>query len=262
VDCKVGVGTCAFPTAVVKALLARNITPVIWWLPMDPSDKFSSFHGRYKKILKHRHDAYIRQWAVAARQVGRQTGKRVIVRFAHEATGFWFPWSVHRGTNSYDNYKKAWNYIGKKFEGLKARKHVLFMWANVWPMKKAFPGDRFVDFVGVTVLNFGSQRRWKTPQELLKNRAKSSRAITRKPIIIAEMGTHYKGGSKGNWINTAYKFAYNKNPSIRGIMYLETDQPHIARNQPDWRLAVGDGGAGMKAYRAIARQNKFKGRIR
>ena len=81
---------CAFPAATVEALQARGVTPVIWWLPMTPGDRGDGTYARYRRILAGRHDDYIRAWAQAARAAGEATGRPVVLRFAHEATGAWF----------------------------------------------------------------------------------------------------------------------------------------------------------------------------
>ena len=39
------------------------------------------------------------------------------------------------------------------------------------------------------------------------------------------MGTHWRGGDKSDWIRQAYRYTYRKSPWIKGIVYLETDEP-------------------------------------
>ena len=260
--CEPNVDACAFPSEAVAWLQSKGIMPVIWWLPMDPKDQNSNLYGRYKRILAGKHDAYIKQWARDARDAGTSSGQPVMVRFAHEATGHWFPWSIGRKDNTRQNYKQAWNYIGRKFKAQGADPHVRWLWANVWPFAWAYPGDKFVDYVGVTVLNFGSDRKWKPAKGLIDKRGAASRAFTRRPVIVAELGTHWKGGDKGAWIREAYMRSYKKHPYIKGITYLETDEPHIQRGHPDWRLEVGDDGAGLTTYQNLASMWKFKGKIK
>jgi len=257
-QCQPGKGTCSFPTEAVKALHARGITPIIWWLPMKPGEGFDRRFGRYKKILKGAHDQYIKEWARAARDVGKETGKPVIIRFAQEATGHWFPWAIGRQDNTRKNYKKAWNYIGRKFANTGADPHVRWLWSHVYPRDWAYPGDRYVDYVGITLLNPGNTgtKRWKTPNEVLDRKVKLSLKITNKPIIGAEVGTGYLGGDKGKWVEALYKRAYWKHPKVKAIVYLQ------AARQPDWRLHIGDDGRGLKAYRKIANNPKFQGKIR
>ena len=257
--CVKDVGSCSFPTASVKALQARGITPMIWWVFVDPKNPYGNRrYGQYRKINMGVHDAYIKDWARAAKIVGRETKKPVIIRFAHEADGTWFPWSISLFQNSPTKFKNAWVRLWNKFNKVGAKKHVRWLWSPIKPQKINYPGDKYVDYVGLTLLNPGktATKSWKTPKVVLDRKVGLSLKVTQKPIIAAEVGTGYKGGDKGNWVETLYKRAYWKHPKVKAMVYLETT------NGPDWRLHVGDQGRGLKAYKKIARNPKFQGRIR
>jgi hypothetical protein len=143
-----------------------------------------------------------------------------------------------------------------------ALRYVKFMWSTVFPYKWAYPGDQYVDYVGVTVLNFGSPpRQWKDPEPLIDKRVEASKKITSKPIIIAEMATGYEGGDKANWLHRAYSRAYEKHRKIKAIVYLDTDEPFISAAQPDWRLVKPDDGSALLTYHNIAARPKFQGTI-
>ena len=238
-----GQGNCAFPTDRVIELQSRGVTPVIWWQPTNAANPLQGYYERYDRTLHGFHDAYITQWARDAKAAGQATGKPIILRYAHEATGYWFPWSVGRFDNTKENYKAAWRYVWKIFEREGALPYVRFMWSTVFPYKWAYPGDKYVKFVGITVLNFGADRSWRTPGPLIDKRVVASAKFTKRPIIIAEMATAYLGGDKAQWLKQAYKGSYEKHPSIWGIMYLDTDEPNVTAAQPDWRLIKPDDGS-------------------
>jgi hypothetical protein len=260
--CLPGQGTCAFPTDQVLALQARGITPVIWWQPTDPANPLQGTYERYKRTLNGTHDAYITEFARAAKAAGQATGKRILLRYAHEATGYWFPWSVGRFDNTKENYKAAWRYVWKKFRQVGALRYVDFVWSTVFPYKWAYPGDKYVKYVGLTVLNFGANRKWRDPGPLIDKRVRASKRITTRPIIIAELATDYLGGNKANWLKQAYVGSYKKHPSIWAIMYLDTDEPHRIADQPDWRLVKPDDGSALRMYQSIASSRRFQGAIR
>ena len=73
------------------------------------------------------------------------------------------------------------------------------------------------------------------------------------------MATHYLGGDKAQWFEQAYKGSYDTHPSVRGIMYLDTDEPYRIAGQPDWRLVKPDDGSALNAYRTIASWRHFQG---
>ena len=260
--CVPGQGTCAFPTDIVMQLHARGITPVIWWQPTDPANPLQGIYERYKRTLKGAHDTYLIEWARAARAAGEASGRPILLRYAHEATGYWFPWSVGRFDNSRENYKAAWRYVWNIFKQEGALPYVRFVWSTVFPYRWAYPGDKYVRFVGLTMLNYGEDRRWRDAGPLIDKRVKASVQITQRPIIIAELATAYLGGDKARWLKQAYERAYEKHPKVWAIMYLDTDEPHRIANQPDWRLVKPDDGSALRMYQSIASNRRFQGTIR
>ena len=162
--CPSNAGTCSFPTAAVETLHAAGVTPVIWWEPTNPhgdawtKGKFE----RYARILDGKHDAYIREWAIAAREAGQASGGVVLVRFAQEANGHFFPWSIGNFDNTVANYKAAWRYIWRIFKQVGARPYAKFLWSvnkqdcsNCNPFSKVYPGGKYVDYAGLTAFNWG-----------------------------------------------------------------------------------------------------------
>jgi hypothetical protein len=260
--CQPGLGTCAFPSEAVQRLHELGITPVIWWQPTDPTNPAQGRYERYRRTLNGAHDEYLVEWARAARAAGEATGKPILLRYAHEATGYWFPWSVGRFDNSKENFKAAWRYVWRVFKREGALPYVRFVWSTVFPYQWAYPGDRYVRYVGLTVLNFGANRRWRDPGPLIEKRVRASSRITGRPIIIAELATDYLGGDKARWLKQAYVGSYKRYPSIWAIMYLDTDIPHLTANQPDWRLVKPDDGSALRMYQTIASSPRFQGTIR
>ena len=113
-----------FPIDLARGLRARGITPFIWWQPTDPANPAAGVYERYQNIIKGKHDQYIRDWAKAAKAYG----KPVIVRFAHEMNGDWFPWSMTSNGNTPERFVKAWRHIVIEFRSVGAR-NVKFLWS-------------------------------------------------------------------------------------------------------------------------------------
>jgi hypothetical protein len=257
--CLTDVGSCSFPTDTVKALHARGITPMVWWVYVDPKDPFGNRrYGQYHKILKGVHNSYIKDWARAARDVGRETGKTTVIRFAHEMDGAWFAWSTSLYLNTPYKFKRAWRQVWNKFKTVGATEHVRWLWSPIKPKRVHYPGDKYVDYVGITLLNPGNigSKRWRTPKQVLDWKMRRVLEVTRKPVIAAEIGTGHRGGDKGEWVRGLYQRAYWKYPKIKGLVYLQV------KRTPDWRLQIGDNGAGLTAYKKLAKNSKFQGKIR
>ena len=185
------------------------------------------------------------------------------MRWAHESGGTWFPWSVHNFVNTKKTYRKAHRYIVKKFKAVGARKWTRFLWSQVAAEKDLFPGDDWIDYVGLTALNYGADRdNWKNPKDLIDRKSAAAKKISRKPLIIAESGSHYLGGDKAKWITDFYNRAWYKHPNIKGIVYLDTDHPHLAIGHPDWRFVKPDDGSALDAYKALQAKSRFRGTIK
>ena len=180
----------------------RGVTPFIWWQPTDPANPGSSRYASYQNIIKGKHDAYIRDWAKAAKAFGRP----VIVRFAHEMNGNWFPWSIGNHGNTPDSFVKAWRHVVSEVRSVGAR-NVKFLWspynAESGGYGPFYPGNAYVDYVGVTSLNWGNER-WRSlpdllsrPMNVLRNVSRTSGNPQGKPVILPEVGSNHLGGRQG-----------------------------------------------------------------
>ena len=212
--CSEGVGSCAFPRAAADGLRERGVTPLVYWQPTDPGDPGAGRFERYRTIIEGRHDRYIRAWARSARDYG----KPVIVRFAHEMNGTWFPWSLTNFDNTPGRFQEAWRHIVRLFRQVGAD-NVAFLWSPFqtcstcapWEYEDFYPGNAYVDYVGVTALNWGDAT-WTPLDGLLAEPLTMLRRLTRtpndrlgKPVILPETGSNHIGGDKAAWIRDGYR---------------------------------------------------------
>jgi len=263
--CVKGVGTCAFPSAAARGLRKRGITPSIYWQPTDPSDPGAGRFERFRNIVLGRHDRYIRTWARAARAFG----KPVVVRLAHEMNGTWFPWSLSNFDNTASGFRAAWRHIVTEFRKVGAR-NVKFLWSpfqrcttcSKYTYEQFYPGNAYVDYVGVTALNWGDVQ-WTPLDGLLAESLAELRRLTRtprnprgKPVILPEVGSNWLGGDKAAWIRDGYATAYAAWPQIRAMVYFDYDTTFAG--QPDWRLVQPPDGTAFEAYRSLVTAPEFR----
>ena len=173
----------------------------------------SSLYAGYQNIIKGKHDTYIRDWAKAAKAFGRP----VVVRFAHEMNGNWFPWSIGNHGNTPGSFVKAWRHVVNEVRAVGAR-NVKFLWspynAESGGYAPFYPGNAYVDYVGVTSLNWGNERwRWlpdllSRPMSVLRNVSRTSGNPLGKPVILPEVGSNHLGGAKADWIRSGYTQVY------------------------------------------------------
>ena len=272
-NCVKGVGTCAFPTELARGIGSRGVTPFIWWQPTDPAVDRSnpcmepvarSAYASYPQIAKGKHDKYIRDWAKAAKAYG----KPVVVRFAHEMNGTWFPWSIcDKNGNTPKAFIAAWRHIVNEFRSVGAR-NVKFLWSpyntESGGYAPFYPGNAHVDYVGVTSLNWGNER-WRPlsgllerPMQVLRNVSRTSANPKGKPVILSEVGSNHLGGDKPGWIRDGYAHAYKKYPTIRAMVYFDINTAALTVGQPDWRLVMPEDGSALAAYQSVASKPAFR----
>ena len=80
-----------FPSEQVNLVRAYGAVPLIFWSPWDAPFDEKRGPDKYAltEILAGKWDAYIDMWADAARDFGQP----MMVSFANEMNGSWFPWS-------------------------------------------------------------------------------------------------------------------------------------------------------------------------
>jgi hypothetical protein len=252
--------TAAFPdTSLLNGLRDRGAVPMIWWYPADPAQPGSAAY-RYRRIAAGAHDAYIREFATAA----RDWGGTLIVRFAWEMNGRWFPWGMDRPGNTPRTFKQAWRHVVTLFRQVGAT-NARFLWSpnsascRCPSYESLYPGDRYVSYVGFTAFNWGYPGPWKSMLKAFTPSMDALAALTGKPVIVAETGSAPDGGDKAAWIRAGYPAVYAKWPRLLAIVYFDVDMREAA-NQPDWRLLTPS--HALDAYREIVAQSRFQGRIR
>lgn len=226
-----------------KVLNQNKHTPIISWEPWSNDFSFSKSRKQYqenKNIFKHilqgDFDNYIKQTAFAFKNYR----KTVYLRFAHEFDNPFYPWS-QSGNNTAEEFKKAWVYIWNIYKELGVD-NVKWVW-NPWKSEAIdlyYPGDTYVDYVGLTALNYGKQPsfdHWYAP---FKN-ALTSQGI-QKPVILAEFGSLANNTNQTTWINQGVESIADNYPEINHLVIFNSS---IDRNVPEqldtsilnWKIA-------------------------
>lgn len=189
------------------------------------------------EIVNGDYDPYLAQWA---RQV-KEVGEPIFIRFANEMNGDWDPWCAWFFSKDADLYIEAWQRIHNIFieQGVD---NAVFVWN---PHDRSFPdfkwnaaelyypGDEYVDWVGLTGYNNGTGNSGETWREfnaiyqplyneyLLK--------YPGKPFMITEFSSSELGGNKVDWVNQAMA-SLSSYPNIRiAVWYDQTDGQRLYR---------------------------------
>jgi hypothetical protein len=228
---------------------AHGSLPMVSWYPWTYA---YGRHGgnkapleRYalRKLYNGTYDDVIRREAEDLARFGYP----VILRFAPEMNGFWYPWSEsptgnirgqNRNSNQLGDFVKAWRHVHDLFQRTGAT-NVIWNWSpNVWyygqkyPFTEYYPGDGYVDLIGVDGYNWGAVKRWSkwmTPDQVFGRTLTALRRISKRPFILSETASAERGGDKAVWMKQF--FAYLKaNRDIAAFLWFDL------KKETDWRL--------------------------
>jgi len=192
---------------VIEDVYAEGSLLMVTWEPWNMATQKAI---DYDWVLSGEYDNYIEAFAKRL----KTAGKPVFIRFAHEMNGDWYPWC---GTKiGKEKYIALYRYVKDKFDaaGVKDAKWVFSInWEDVPKEGNSFiayyPGDRYVDFVGIDGYNWGNAKswsKWRSFKEIFEDRLDEAARAFNKPIIISEFSSTSSGGDKALWIKEALSY--------------------------------------------------------
>jgi hypothetical protein len=209
--------------------------PFLTWEPFDWRAAHTTDQPEYalRHLIDGRFDAYLTRTArtLAAFEAP------VLLRFAHEMNGDWYPWSEQVNGNRRGEYVAAWRHVHDLF-GRLGVDNVHWVWSpNVEfpgsaPLTGLYPGDAFVDVIALDGYNWGSTALsgWQSPSQVFGPTLEAVRRLAPGvPLMIGETASAELGGSKANW-NTALFAWLTQQPDIGALVWFHLDK------ETDWRL--------------------------
>ncbi len=221
------------------SVAARGARLSITWEPWIADDGAYQRNYTLASIADGSHDAYIDMFANSIKAFGHP----VTIRLMHEMNGNWYPWGLEVNRNRKGDFVRAWRHVHDRFAALGVT-NVAWMWSPnaVYPggasLAPLYPGDAYVDEVGISNYNWGdfthdgSTTEWATFGQLFDESIRQLRALTSRPLWIAETGSSDKGGSKAAWVAQTLA-AVSARPEIAGLMWFD-QVDHATRI--DWRI--------------------------
>jgi beta-mannanase len=257
-----------YPQPAVANVLASGAAAELTWEPWDSSNG-SANQPTYKltNITRGDFDTYIHQFAHDA----AASHQRLYLRFAHEMDGYWYPWGTAPGNqytppnplgNTPQDYVNAWRHVHDIFVQEGAT-NVAWVWApnldytGGAPFAQDYPGDAYVDYLGLSGYNRGTTQQWFTWEsfdQLYSSSYAMLTAITSKPIIISEIASVEQGGDKAQWITQGFLTTIPQSyPQIRGIVW--DDSP------PGSQWTVDSSPAALAAWQEVAAAPYYQGTL-
>lgn len=244
----------AAPIADLNAVDARGATSLITWEPWLWSGNGANQPAyALDRITAGDFDTYIQQWGTAL----ASWGKPVMLRFAHEMNGNWYPWAESANGNQPGDYAAAWRHVHDVVAATGAT-NVQWVWSpNVpyWgstPLTGLYPGAGYVDVVSLDGYNWGSAASWSSwtsPSALFGEGLSALRSLAPgKPIMISETASAEAGGSKADW-NTALVSYLAAQPDVTAFVWFHHNK------EVDWRINSSTSSSNALATALAARNS-------
>lgn len=163
------------------------------------------------EILDGKYDSYLEQYAKDIKSLDTP----ILFRLNNEMNGDWCGYCAYHFAKDAELYRETWKYIYNIFESNDVD-NVLWVWN---PNHKSFPnfnwnnalvyypGDEYVDIVGLTAYNTGNYyagEKWSTFDELYKEYYNEYSRMFEKPLMITEFSSSILGGDKVSWVKDMF----------------------------------------------------------
>jgi hypothetical protein len=237
-----------FPTEPMEDIRKHGSIPVYSWSSQSIPSSLNEPDFQLSDVIAGNFDSYIREFAEDAKAWGHP----FFLRFDWEMNGNWFPWSEGVNGNQSGEFVAAWRHVHDIFTSVGAS-NVTWVWCpNVDPGNKLpngiasdYPGDEYVDWTGLDGYNWGpSKGGWTSFSHLYDSTYHeiTDTIAPSKPLLIGEMGSTEKGGSKASWISEALAEIPTAFPKIRAMLWFDTFDDGM-----DWPIETSSSATGAFA---------------
>ena len=169
--------------------------------------------NRIYEILNGQHDAYLMAYAEALADFGEP----VLLRLANEMNGDWCVYSAYHYGKDTSLYREFYIYLYNIFEKAGANKNILWVWNPneksfpdfTWnDMQMYYPGNSYVDLVGLTGYNTGTYYEgevWRSFNDIYASLYQDYSVMFSQPLMITEFASSSIGGDKAAWIKDMFE---------------------------------------------------------
>ena len=195
---------------ILDAAHARGKTVMLTLQTVDTEDGKNMVYN----VLNGRHDEFLRYYANTIALAGHP----VLFRLGNEMNGDWCPYSSYHTSKDTEIFNAFYRYVYEIFRQEGATRNVIWVWnpnGGSFPDFKwndelmYYPGDAYVDVVGMTAYNTGTYysnvgERWETFNELYDDLYARYDALYGQPLMITEFASASMGGDKVAWVNNMF----------------------------------------------------------
>ncbi len=236
--------------------------PMITWEPWrKPPDSVidSDQHpGLLGDIASGRYDRYLTRWAKDAARFREP----LIMRFMHEMNGYWYPWQANGNGNTPADFKAAFRHVHRVFDAHRAT-NVSWVFSidslaggpptSLAELETYYPGDRYVDWVGLSGFNWGPESFYPTERSFLSTFEPAVEVVEQlgKPVMLSEIGTSALSLDPAGWLASALSDVAQL-PAVKSIVWFDADTPDA-----DFRLRP----KALDVLRSVGAERRFSPRL-
>jgi hypothetical protein len=257
-----GSGGCTmtkFPTTPLENVRRYGAIPVFSWNSSASPPVLDQPSYSLGAVIGGAYDSYIREFALKAKAWGHP----FFLRFDWEMNGFWFPWSEGVNGNEPGQFVAAWRHVHDIFASVGAT-NATWVWcpnvdlySSLTPLGELYPGNEYVDWTCIDGFNWGRRRGspgWQSFNQVFH--ATYHRIVRRvapdKPVMLAEVASSDKGGSKAAWIRDMLSRVRHRYRKIRGVIWYDVND-----RGTHWPIETASKKA-RNAFRAGIRSGAYK----
>ncbi len=167
-----------------------------------------------------------------------------MVRWGHEFNGNWYPWGIANNGNNPSLYVSAYRHVHDLVVAAGAT-NVQWVWcfnngstpdASYNDPAQSYPGDAYVDWVGIDGYNWGlgpswdpGGNHWTSFDSMFASAYAKARAVApKRPVMIGEVASSEDGGNKAQWIaDTSTALKSGRYPDLKLITYFDQDKEEL-----------------------------------
>lgn len=194
------------------ALKNANLEGRLLELTLQTEEQSTGEGNMVYDILDGKYDLYLRNYA---REVAH-SGEPILFRLGNEMNGDWCVYSSHHTSKDTDIFKAFYLYVYQLFKEAGAD-NVIWVWnpnGRSFPDFKwndelcYYPGDAYVDVIGMTSYNTGTyyeSETWMEFDQMYDSLYEKYINLYEKPLMITEFSSSSVGGSKETWVANMFR---------------------------------------------------------
>lgn len=220
----------SFTPDVANTFHTHGAIPELAWEP-----KLGDAGVSYADVTNGKYDTYLDTFSSDVKKLSYP----IRITLAPEMNSDWVPWGIGKNGNDNTGEIAFWRYVVNRFAA-NGVANVSWVWSpnvhysgETYTYSQLFPGDAFVNYVGLDGYNWGTTQSWSVWQsfsDVFGSSYNDLISLSARKILITEVASAEQGGSKADWILAMGNDLRTKFTRIQGITWFDINK------ETDWRI--------------------------